>query len=297
MIKNGKIEILQNIEIDKSLKKYQTQIKTEGSDYFLVGSDFGVVPTEGDNGHITEDINLQYLEKMYSTRPSFLLKVKIWLYKKIFSKIFKRNSKRNISINDLRLFFEHVKGNMSELDFDNINEVINKYDSVLNNAKSNNQIALTEQILDYIDVLKNEIVLCNTGFNRFLNEEDVVSFYNIASKHDKYNTNLYLTYIKNFCKNIPTEITELKIKADELKVFDNYVILHYDYDGKSVKDTKEEIEKKRDPILFGVFKNSNRLYFIGDWIDEYCDLTLDGLIKTIGIDNRELVKNISYNLP
>lgn len=42
---------------------------------------------------------------------------------------------------------------------------------------------------------------------------------------------------------------------------------------------------------------SNRLYFIGDWIDEYCDLTLDGLIKTIGIDNRELVKNISYNIP
>ena len=39
--------------------------------------------------------------------------------------------------------------------------------------------------------------------------------------------------------------------------------------------TREEREKakRRDPILFGIFKESRKLYYIGDWVDDYCDLT------------------------
>ena len=36
-------------------------------------------------------------------------------------------------------------------------------------------------------------------------------------------------------------------------------------------------------FLFGVFKNAtnvaDRFYFLGDWVDEYCDLTLDKMIE------------------
>ena len=36
-------------------------------------------------------------------------------------------------------------------------------------------------------------------------------------------------------------------------------------------------------ILFGVFKNNSnvadRFYFLGDWVDEYCDLTLDKMVE------------------
>ena len=36
-----------------------------------------------------------------------------------------------------------------------------------------------------------------------------------------------------------------------------------------------------------MIKNSNKLYFIGDWIDEYCDLTFDKIIDTMG---KELIE-------
>ena len=35
-----------------------------------------------------------------------------------------------------------------------------------------------------------------------------------------------------------------KRKADELKIFDNYVVLHYDPEKKAVKQTKKEEEKE-----------------------------------------------------
>ena len=35
--------------------------------------------------------------------------------------------------------------------------------------------------------------------------------------------------------------------------------------------------------MFGVFKNqrsvADRFYFLGDWVDEYCDLTLDKMVE------------------
>ena len=172
--------------------------------------------------------------------------------------------------------------NVSELDKSNIDEVLLKYNTVLKNAESNNQIAFIEKVKDYANILKYELLLCTSKFNKYLTEEDVVKFYNIASKHEKYKTALCLTYTKNFVKIIPDDVTKLRLEADELKVFDNYVIMHYDYSGKSVEETKEEKEKKKDPILFGVINGSNKLYYIGDWIDQYCDLTMEVIIKTLG---------------
>ena len=179
-------------------------------------------------------------------------------------------------------FFESVKANVGKLDKKKIEDVLGKFDATLENAKYNNQTALVETLNDYAKTLKYELILSVSKFDKYLTEEDIVNFHAKASVHEKYKTGLCLTYVKNFVKVIPLEITELKRKADELKVFDNYVILHYDPSGKAVKDTKKEKEKKKDPILFGVIKGSKRLYYVGDWIDDYCDLTLDVIIKKIG---------------
>lgn len=186
----------------------------------------------------------------------------------------------------MTIFFESLKNGINELDKKNIDEILSKYKTVLRNAKDNNQIALMEKIMDYVRTLKHEAALSVTKFNKYLTEEDVVKFYNIASVHEKYSTKLCLTYTKNFVKVIPEEVTNLKKEADALKIFDNYVILHYDYSGNAVEHTKKEAEeierKKKDPILFGVIRESKKLYYIGDWIDDYCDLTLDTIIQKLG---------------
>jgi hypothetical protein len=78
---------------------------------------------------------------------------------------------------------------------------------------------------------------------------------------------------------------DTKARLDELKIFDNYVIMHYDPDGVNSSMTDEEVEEaKKDPILFGVIAGSRKLYYIGDWVDEYCDLTLDAFIDEFGKD-------------
>ena len=73
---------------------------------------------------------------------------------------------------------------------------------------------------------------------------------------------------------------------------DKFVILFTDYTGqhqKQVDQANEKIKKELDPIIFGAWVPKTKeaqktlvahphLVFIGDWEDQYCDLTLDKLI-------------------
>jgi len=152
---------------------------------------------------------------------------------------------------------------------------------------------LEDRIIDLIDVVKNEINL--TDF-KFVTEKQIMELY------DKTETskNLKLTWVENFGRIIPDAILKAKEIADEKKIFDNYVILHYDPENNGEALTKKEIEKKKDPILFGVFRKSRKLYYIADWKDEYCDLTLDEMFNTLGDTvgeiNNESVKTFIDNI-
>lgn len=177
-----------------------------------------------------------------------------------------------------KVFAEIVAG-QTELASD-LEKRLTAIDVLKDSAKKNGQTALYEQILRDERRLRSESVLATAGFRMFISEEMMVSF---ARKCEH---GLRLDWIKNFTRVIPNEVIEQKQKADELKIFDNYVVLHYDPNGKSTALTEEEVRKKRDPILFGVFSQSRRLYFIGDWKDEFCDLTLEELLGRLGRDNQ-----------
>ena len=58
--------------------------------------------------------------------------------------------------------------------------------------------------------------------------------------------------------------------------------MHYDPAAKSYAETQEEIAARHDPILFGILSGRNDLYFIGDWKDDFCDLTLDQVSEILG---------------
>lgn len=67
--------------------------------------------------------------------------------------------------------------------------------------------------------------------------------------------------------------------------------MYVDYTGEKLKTNSDKIREK-DPILFGVFSfQPDVLYYIVDWIDEYCDLTLDKLLTEIKIDDPEFELN------
>lgn len=299
MVNNGKIKLLENIEIDKKLPKFN-DINSSNDGNSWVSNDRLIVSSNSNwnlSGSESHKNTLYSLEYLYSNKPSLSLKIKIIAYKKLFKKQLKY--KNEISSSDLKIFFDSIKTKISNLDSNDIDDVLDNYENALNNAKLNNQTALVEKIIDYSKILKYELILSKSIFNKYINESELVNFYNIATHHDKYKTKLTLTYIKNFIKVIPHDVCELRQSADDLKVFDNYIILHYNYNNDSVSETKEELEKKKDPILFGVIQGSTKLYYIGDWVDEYCDLTFDSLIKKLGkkknsniLNNNTMINNI-----
>lgn len=52
------------------------------------------------------------------------------------------------------------------------------------------------------------------------------------------------------------------------------------------------MEAERDPILFGIIKNSNRLYYIGDWITPEDDLTWSTIegVEDINMEDLKEIK-------
>lgn len=151
-----------------------------------------------------------------------------------------------------------------------------QYVKALEKAKSMNQEALADEIVGKIEQTKYESILFAEGYGKKITEQQAVEF---VRKTDK---GVRLTYLKNYARMIPDEICEKKRKADELLVFDNYAVMHYDSGIPSFRMTKEEEERERarksDPILFGLIKGTKCLYYIGDWTDDDCDLTLEELM-------------------
>lgn len=60
---------------------------------------------------------------------------------------------------------------------------------------------------------------------------------------------LALDYIQNYIRNIPISVIKKKLEIDQLEIFDNYVILHYDPNGVSYAQTNKEKEEKRNVTL------------------------------------------------
>lgn len=171
-------------------------------------------------------------------------------------------------------FFANVKASAQELVV--INERATGYEKALQNAKQMGQDALFEKLASGLNAFKAETHLIAMGLTKYVEEQDIIAFYKQSKK------GLRLTWIKNFTRTVPESVMQKKVHADELKVFDNYVVLHFDPEAKAFAETEKEKEARKDPILFGLMKDVTKLYYVGDWIDEYCDLTLDQLAETMG---------------
>jgi len=186
-------------------------------------------------------------------------------------KLFGITIKTKVTEIPVDVFFEKMKKSKKQLQI--IDGMIEKYTSRIEKAQKFGQVALVEQMKDQIEVTKKETLALVGGVKEYLTQEQVEKLLTKTSKH------IEVDYIKNFSRHIPDNLLDLKTKLDG--VFDDYVVMHYDPKKKNTELTKKEKEKKRDPILFGIIKNSRNFYYIGDWIDEYCNLTLKDAVAII----------------
>ena len=186
-------------------------------------------------------------------------------------------------------FFAQVKG-LTKANKSTYVDRLAGYIVALKNCDTSGQLAMKEKLLRDMVVNKYESVLYANDLYYVVTEEQIVEF---VKKTEK---GVRLTYIKNYMRVIPPEVVEKVTKTNALEIFDNYAILHYDPDCLAFGETIEETKKRRDPILFGLIRGSNKLYYITDWIDEFCDLTLDKFVETLQMSKKALKMRDTINL-
>lgn len=179
---------------------------------------------------------------------------------------------RDFNFNPLT-FFKQIKHQKHPLQLMEASQ--EKFKTLLQQASNNHQIALRDKLVNEQNRITRELAMIEAGIKTFLTEQDIIRFTKKASRKVK------LDWIQNFTRFIPAPIQQIIQTCEDHSLFDNYVILHYDPDSKGSEMTAAEKKKAADPILFGVIEGSRRLYYLGDWIDDYCDLTLSQLLDKL----------------
>lgn len=168
--------------------------------------------------------------------------------------------------------------------YDNCLELLNKY--VITGQKRG-----IEKLMFHLSCIEKEMEIVKMGITTFVYRDDI-EFYisNVASDVVK------IIDIESYEREIPDEI--VKIISQVKDKFDQLYIVFTDYTGKVERQVSKE-RRQKDPILFGTFQNDNtrsvidRFYYLGDWIDEYCDLTLDKMVnETQNVRKRNITHTI-----
>lgn len=171
-----------------------------------------------------------------------------------------------------------------QLFYDNCLILIEKY------RRSGQRDAL-RKLLFQIDCIEKERELVKAGINTFVYEDDITEYIeNVAGRAVK------IIDIENYQRDIPDDIVDIIEQVGNL--FDKMYIVFTDYTGKEEKRIKNE-RREKDPILFGTFRNedlrhiSERFWYLGDWVDEYCDLTLDKMVADMkSAKNKDIIRTV-----
>ena len=211
---------------------------------------------------------------VYSPKPERKYFWPAWL-RKLFARKQEADPRNDaVSVEE---FFTSVKNSAEELAV--VKERARGYEEALSNAKRTGQVALYEKLEEGLTATRAEAQLIALGLKKTVSEESVVTFYKKCKK------GLRLDYVRHFTRTVPAAVVSDKERADAVGAFDNYVVLHYDPQEKAFAEPEADKRARRDPILFGLIKGKRTLYFVGDWVDVVCDLTLDQLADVLGKDS------------
>ena len=216
-----------------------------------------------------------------------------------------------ISVKD---FFNMFKKDKTEtLNLESINRQIEEITGQITVAEELEQDILQEKLKFIKRVLLKEREILESGVvdGRYIYLSDLRKY--ISSVEGKQTSTIELN---NFDRVIPLENAKKIKEVKDAKIFDKILIVYNPpmVDGLKENSSSEKaiIEDKaarRDPIAFGYFRHeyflkgnavfandtqrdikvtdfSDKLYYITDWEDEFCDLSLSKVISAIaGLDD------------
>ena len=178
------------------------------------------------------------------------------------------------------LAFKYIKKKFAFIEGYRIKSRLKKLEKAFYKAAENGQDMLADKIIKELSIQTRESFIYAKGIKSYIEKSDLDKV-----KHQVRDGHISDTKLEHYTRVIPKSVLKKKAKVD--KVFDGFVIYHY-YNpeveeklAKKQKMSEDEKSKMKDPILFGYIKENNRLYFIDDWDDEYCDLSFNELCSVV----------------
>lgn len=201
--------------------------------------------------------------------------------------------KEKIKELDPELYFkdikERIKTNKDE-DFKKLHDVLKVQ---MDKAFKLKQNKLLQKLLFTYDVLEKEKKAYDLGIRTFVYRTDVDYYIKEVEKNV-----VKIIDLKGYPREIPDEVAEIVAKLNKEKIFDEYYVVFTDYTGEVESQVKEE-RRRKDPILFGIFKTEaygrqlhDRFYYIADWEDEFCDLTLVKMVDAMAAKGKQIERPV-----
>lgn len=174
-------------------------------------------------------------------------------------------------------YFDIINNKMNEETADNVKMLFNVTINKLKKYMTTGQKKGAKELYSSALYLEKEMQLVNKDITKYVLREDIDNYIDKVADDC-----VVVIELENFTRDIPDDLID--IVADTKDIFDQFYVVFTDYTGEERKKVEKE-KRDKDPILFGnVFVDgrvSSKMYFIGDWVDEYCDLTLDKMIGEI----------------
>ena len=178
------------------------------------------------------------------------------------------------------VYFNYVKDMKKDIEDENLQSVADNCLTLLAKTKLTGQTKIAEKIFKQYSLIMRELNAAKFGFNTIVYKSDIEKFITKISNHP-----VKLIELKNYPREVDDKVVDKLMVAKENNLFDEYYIVFTDYTGEETKKVAKE-RRDKDPILFGAFKTDDtnnipeeRFFYIGDWIDEYCELTLEEMLK------------------
>lgn len=194
-------------------------------------------------------------------------------------------------------YFDAMKDKKNTVTSEDLKKIYENCLELANKYRITGQIRGLRKILFCMESIEKEQQLVDMGITTFIYKDDI-DFYidTVANTRSRSERPIKIIELERYEREIPDEIVDVIDKTKEL--FDQMYVVYTDYTGK--EERKIEAEKKqKDPILFGTFQNRekkvciDRFYYLGDWVDEFCDLTLDKMINETEKLGRNIVRTIT----
>lgn len=184
-------------------------------------------------------------------------------------------------------YFEYVKNQRNISKSQELNEFRENALYLIEKYRMTNQVSGMKKLMFAIDMIEKEKEAISLGIDTFVYLKDIRKF--IANVSDEV---VKIIRLEDYPREIPDDIVEKYVQVKD--VFHRFYVVFTDYTGEAESQV-EKSRRDKDPILFGAFHDdeegelNEKFYYIGDWIDEYCDLTLEKMVEEMKVyENRDI---------